>query len=163
MKTNGKINFQNDSNIYSANILIDTGASHCFVNQKIFTDSIQSKINDFKLNSNSNELNLKLFNGLIETINSNKKSCCIIVSLNVRIGNWTGLQEFIISDEITNEECILGRDFLKKYNVKIDYGTNKMTIGSGLDFEMVYLSLLENYVFFYFKNLFKKKLTIQRV
>jgi hypothetical protein len=63
-------------------------------------------------------------------VNANSVSCCVFVDLNLRIGKWKGIQEFIISDDIENEKCILGRDFLKENNVKIDYGRNKLTIKS---------------------------------
>lgn len=158
MKTIGEIKFKNNDSRLKTNILIDTGASHCFINPKIFSDSIRTNINQFKLDNSINSLDLKLFNGLIETINSSQKTCCIVVNLRIKIGRWRGLQEFIISDEIENEECILGRNFLKKNKVKIDYGCEKLTIGSSIDFESIYLLILENYFFFYLKYLFKKKL-----
>lgn len=164
MKLKGEIKFKNDK--INTNILVDTGASHSFINPKIFSEQTQKQINDFKLNkTNVNSLNLKLFNGLIETVNSNKKTCCIVVTLHVRIHKWRGTQEFIISDEIENEECILGRNFLKKNHVKMDYGSDKISIGGSLvDFESIYLLILENYFFFYLKYLFKKKLiNIKRI
>lgn len=132
MKANGEIKFKNEESIFKVRILIDTGASHCFINPKLFNESIRTKINNFKFNNIENNLELKLLNGSIQTVNANNKSVCVFVDLMLNIGNWHGIQEFIISDEIENENCILGRNFLKKYNVKIDYGNNKLTIKSAL-------------------------------
>jgi predicted aspartyl protease len=162
MKTNGEIKFQTDHNkeCFKVNILIDTGASHCFVNPKIFSHSIRMQIDAFKKNHVENNLELKKFTGSIETINSSQRLNCIAVSLLVRIGKWKGEQEFIVSDEIEYEECVLGRNFLKKNNVKLDYGNEKLTIGrmKPLDFDTIYLLILENYFFSYLKYLFNKKL-----
>ena len=82
------------------------------------------------MNQSKNDLNLKIFDGYIQTVNANSVSCCVFADLTLRIGKWRGIQEFIISDDIENENCILGRDFLKANNVKIDYGRNKLTIKS---------------------------------
>ena len=128
MKAHGEIKFNNDDLSYNVKLLIDTGASHCFVNPKIFSESIRTKIEEFKANNSVNSLDMKIFNGFIQTVNANNVSCCVFVDLNLKIGKWSGIQEFIISDEIENENCILGRNFLKKNHVKIDYGNNKLTI-----------------------------------
>lgn len=131
MKAYGEIKFNNHNGKLKVKMLIDTGASHCFINPKIFPNDIQTKIREFRFEKNvKNVLELKLFDGLIQTINANSKSACVFVDLNLKIGKWCGVQEFIISDQIENENVILGRNFLRKYNVKIDYGNNKLTIKS---------------------------------
>ncbi len=111
--------------------LVDTGASHSFLNPKIFSNDVILKINQFKkLNANikQNELRLRLINASIQTINNKNTTCCVEASLGIQIETWKGQQDFIISDEIENEACILGRNFLKQNGVRIDYGTDYLEI-----------------------------------
>ncbi len=125
------INSFGDCTTLMLEALVDTGASHSFLNPKIFSKEINHKINKFKeagANIQPNELNLRLINASIQTINHKNTSCCVEVSLGIQIETWLGKQDFIISDEIENEACILGRNFLKLNGVRIDYGTDYMEI-----------------------------------
>lgn len=120
-----------DNQLLMLEALVDTGASHSFLNPKVLSRDVNDRIETFKnigINSHPNELGLNLINASIQTINNKKTTFCVEATISIQIDTWCGQQEFIISSQIENEACILGRNFLKQNGVRIDYGTDYMEI-----------------------------------
>ena len=55
-------------------------------------------------------------------------SSCIIASAKLMIGDWTGVHMVVITESLIDKDLIIGRDFLKKYNVTINHGTDEILI-----------------------------------
>lgn len=120
-----------DNQLLMLEALVDTGASHSFLNPKVLSRDVNNRIEAFKkigVNSHPNELGLNLINASIQTINNKRTTFCVEATVSIQINTWCGQQDFIISSQIENEACILGRNFLKQNGVRIDYGTDYMEI-----------------------------------
>ena len=129
-----------DHRILMVEALVDTGASHSFLNPKVLSRDVNRRIELFKdngVNSYPNELGLNLINASIQTINNRTTTYCVEATIDIQIDTWIGQQCFIISDQIENEACILGRNFLKRNGVRIDYGTDYMEIPYALSAQAV--------------------------
>ena len=143
------------------NTLVDTGASHCFINPKFLPIELISRIEEFKANPHAapDLLGLTLVNASMQTINNSNTHCrAVKVYLTIQIENWRGQQEFIVSDMIENEACILGRNFLISNKVRIDYGTSYMEIP--VDGEVTDTTSLARDLLNPFMNSFYKYLSI---
>ncbi len=55
-------------------------------------------------------------------------SSCIIASAKLIIGDWAGVHMVVITESLIAKDLIIGRDFLKKYNVTINHGTDEISI-----------------------------------
>lgn len=55
---------------------------------------------------------------------------CVVARVWLTIGSWSGEHQFIITDNNTNQDGILGRDFLLQYETLIDNRNGKLKINS---------------------------------
>ncbi|CAF1100712.1 unnamed protein product [Brachionus calyciflorus] len=62
------------------------------------------------------------------TFFSNDSSKCVYADLPLTINNWRGFHRFMIMDNMTDEQGILGFDFLRKYKWIFDPITNNLEI-----------------------------------
>ena len=105
--------------------LIDGGSSHSFISPTVLTPT------QMKIASNKDDKTWCVRkNYVITGATGAAKTCCAITTAELKIENWAGKHEFIISGEVRRHEMILGRDFLKKYEVKIDHASDTLDIGS---------------------------------
>ena len=97
--------------------LIDGGSTHSFISPDVLTEGqldIASK--------------LPRYNYDISGIAGIAQSACNRVDATIGIGNWRGTHRFILSHKIKKHEMLLGRDFLTHHHVKVDHGSNVVTI-----------------------------------
>jgi predicted aspartyl protease len=90
-------------------ILLDMGASQCFIDKSI---------------SDSTKLNIE---GKIrvETTNGNKSSLGVVLE-KIQLGETFYLQEFIVMSDLT-EDVIIGRDFMIRHEMAIDFKNKLVT------------------------------------
>ena len=114
--------------------LFDGGASNCFVRQACLPAQLQKAIKQFKSGLDvGNEFHLSKEKLKICGATSLETETCVIVVANLAIGDWKGQHKVVITESLIDKDVILGRDFLKKYNVVINHGTDEIKIDKVLD------------------------------
>ena len=123
-----------DKQICKVRGLFDGGASNSFIRLASLPSQMQNKIKNFKNGKNiENHLKLEKENLTILSATGEATECCVIAKLHLEIGQWRGIHVFVITESLVEKDMILGRDFLKAYEVVIDHGTDQITIKKSLN------------------------------
>ena len=102
--------------------LIDSGSTHSFVAPSILSHA------QVAIASDRDQCVRRNF--VIHGATGDAKSSCCVTSANIRIGEWQGEHEFVISGAVIKHEMILGRDFFKRFSVCIDHSSDTIQIGN---------------------------------
>jgi hypothetical protein len=120
--------------------LIDGGSLHSFISPSILT-SIQLKIAASK--------DTKLFKRQDFQINgatgSAKSSCCVSTA-QIRLGQWSGEHEFVISGSVTRHNMIIDRDFFKAHDVIVNHANDSMLV-DGLNINLNTIHSISTHIF----------------
>ena len=117
-----------------ASALVDTGASHSFINMNILSNGIISKIKSFINDKNKkNDLNLMLKQVTIQSATEAVQTTCVQMNIDLIINNEYLNHDFIITDLINKEQAIFGLDFIRKYKMNINGEDNTISIKSKND------------------------------
>lgn len=119
LKNKVQIQFENCKTI-SSNALFDGGSDHCWISPNIISNECKQMVDKHKIK--------KIFN--IRGVLSTKVAECDVINARLTIGDWSGVQEFIISDHVTKYETVIGRDFLKMSKSIINHGRDVLIIGN---------------------------------
>jgi len=106
--------------------LVDNGSTHSFINPNVLSHE------QISLANNPNSFWSKLSNFNIKGVTGAKSSTCCVTKAKLKIGEFIGEHTFVISPSIRAYDMILGLDFCKFHNMKMDHslaGTD-MKIGS---------------------------------
>ncbi|CAF1037582.1 unnamed protein product [Brachionus calyciflorus] len=110
-------------------LLVDNGASNSLLKFSSLPNEFKQVIQNFCLKHEVNQ-DLKNHSIGIKTCNGDSFCECVVARVWLTIGTWSGEHQFIISDNITNQDGILGRDFLMKYETVIDNRNDSLRISS---------------------------------
>jgi hypothetical protein len=95
---------------------------------------IKEKVKKFKDSvTTTNELGLVREKLTILGATGSATETCVIASAHLVIGDWSGNHSVVITDSLIDKDVVLGRDFLKKYNVTINHGTDEIHIDKPLN------------------------------
>jgi hypothetical protein len=103
-------------------MLVDSGASHSFVNQKLITRAMKTQIRQWMNSKEGVKLGISYDTCKVNMVNSFEEPLIIMLLLRIQLGDWSGEHTFLFSDFVfglTTEQVILGRDFLSKYDTII--------------------------------------------
>jgi len=103
--------------------LADSGSSHSFISPKILSKEQENAIRS-PTNNHGFRKNLTI-NGAT----GSSKAGCFVTNQFLKIGNWKGEMQFVMAGSICTHAMVLGRDFFKRYGVKMDFESDKMIIG----------------------------------
>lgn len=104
--------------------LVDDGSTHSFL-----AHSALSRVLIDKLNAHDPKFCFaQQFKIKSATHSTDEK--CVVIKADLKIGNWYGTHEFVISKAVENYEMILGIDFLRQNKVVIDHGTDSIRFGN---------------------------------
>ena len=119
-----------DPEKFKVKALFDGGATNSFIRLSCLPQSIREKIEDFRDNKNRNneDFGFRKESFTIRGATSSVVECCVIAKFEISIRDWTNEHEFIVTNNIRDKEIILGRDFLKLYNVVIDHGSDSIVM-----------------------------------
>ena len=108
--------------------LFDGGATNSFVRLSCLPDAVKQQIITFRDSSATSlgDLSKKLYS--IVGVTGTAVEPCVVGTFKLTFGNWTGKHTLIISENLNDKEMIIGRDFLKCYNVRIDHGNDSITL-----------------------------------
>ncbi len=108
---------KNGNKMVLKRVLLDGGSTHSWLNKTCVarTDDI------------AKSKRCKTF--LIEGALGSTTETCDVVAVDCELADWSGENSFIISREITKYDAVLGRDFFKRYEVKLDHGKDEMSLG----------------------------------
>lgn len=123
LKVDAKITTTNDQHCFQTKLLIDGGASHSFIHINTLPNEIKEKI---KRKDKSLNLTKTIFT--LQTATSSSDILCYVGNFKIQIGKWSGMQRFVISDEVKSERALVGRDFLKKYRAIVNHGTDEIKL-----------------------------------
>ncbi len=98
--------------------LFDGGSTHSFISPYVIDD-----INNWSKTISSKEYIIK---GAISTT----QQVCKILVLDMEMGEWTGVHQFVVSNDVKRYDAVIGRDFFRKHGVVEDHGKDKLCIGS---------------------------------
>ena len=114
--------------------LFDGGASNCFVRLACLPSQVQKLVKNFRDGlTDSNDSGLIKETITILGATGATTSTCVIAVANLVIGDWSGQHTVVITDSLIDKDVIIGRDFLKKYSVIINHGTDEISISKPLD------------------------------
>jgi len=109
--------------------LFDGGASNCFVRLSCLPAQLQKIVKNFDAATvGKNEYGLVKESLTIVGATGTSTGSCIIASAKLIIGDWSGCHMVVITESLIDRDLIIGRDFLKKYNVTINHGTDEIFI-----------------------------------
>jgi transposase InsO family protein len=99
-----------------ARAMLDCGSSHCFINRTI----AESLGNAVRWSYPKRKLRVNLPDG--KTIATSQRG-----KVFMQLGRWTGqIQAWVL--DIPNYEVVLGLDFLRQYNPRVDWPTSTMSL-----------------------------------
>jgi hypothetical protein len=134
LKTVGSIKLFGEYKV-NANILIDGGSTHSFVSPKILNHSHLTHL----VTPDSPTKQRRNF--CIASATQDVKSSCTVTIADIEFKGWHGKYQFTISDKITRNEIVIGRDFLKYFGAIVDHGTDTIKIqGQTMEFSRNSLS-----------------------
>ena len=105
------------------NMLVDGGSTHSFISPFVLNESYKTHL----VTPDSPIKQKRSF--VITSATHDVTSDCTVAIATMSMQGWSGKFQFTISDKITKNDVVIGRDFLSFYNVKISHGSNIMTIG----------------------------------
>ncbi len=92
--------------------MVDSGASHSFINPKRLSEEMKAILRE-RLNSDQPEkFGMETAECTVNMVKTREKTEVICIPFAIRVGDWTGVHNFIISDLLKTEEAIIGQDFL---------------------------------------------------
>lgn len=108
-------------------MLIDCGATASFINPaKLSSESSKTVSNFLNFGTAPENMNLKRIKLTMKSALIAKTIECAVAKINFSIGEWNGVHEFIFAD--VAETAILGLDFWRKNEAKLDFEANEISI-----------------------------------
>jgi len=102
-------------------VLVDGGSTHSFLSPFVFNTDLS------KWSERGSVVDQDfLIRGAIATT----QTTCKMVNLNLAIGGYMVSHPFVVSNNVTRYEGVIGRDFLQRHNVTIRHGSNEMVINN---------------------------------
>ena len=102
--------------------LLDGGSTHSFISPSILTKS------QLAIAADRDQCMRRNF--CISVATGDAKSSCCVTTASLRIGEWQGDHEFVISGAVAKHEVILGRDFFKRHCVVVDHVHDVVQLGA---------------------------------
>jgi hypothetical protein len=105
----------------SSHALIDGGSTHSFVNPRILSTE---QLEEFE--NNKHKYEERLF--IITSATGIVRESCRLVTCVVSFGSWIGEIKLVVSKLLDKNSMVIGRDFLRRYKVKVDHGNDLLEI-----------------------------------
>ena len=99
--------------------LIDGGSTHSFLSQRTLSGTQLSML------ANNTDCH-KVF--LIKGATGVVKDHCFLIKASISIGDWQGIQEFVVSKAVSRNDMVLGRDFLRANTATVDHGNDALIL-----------------------------------
>lgn len=122
MKLEAEITLFNEFPI-NVKMLIDGGSTHSFISPFALNESHKAHL----VTPDTPLKQKRSF--IITSATQDVSSQCTVVIATIKIQDWIGKFQFTISDKITKNDVVIGRDFLQYYKVQVNHGSNEMIIG----------------------------------
>ena len=100
--------------------LIDGGSTHSFISPQVLSDA---QLHELSLNKSC------LFAYSITSATGVENDWCYRIIANLGLGSWSGNHEFVVSNKVSKNNMVLGRDFLKSRKVVVDHGNDTLKLG----------------------------------
>ncbi len=114
---------------FKVTALFDGGATNSFVRFSSLPSLLQDRFSQFKASQNaSSPPNLGLKSCSIVGATGTVTELCVVASFRISFGDWSGSHKFICTEKLHDKDMIIGREFLKAYNVIIDHGHDRITL-----------------------------------
>ena len=110
-------------------MLVDSGATHSFINPKYLSDEIRDELRWRCDEKRCEEFGISFVEGTVNTVNRTEVADIMFVPFKIRIGDWVGEHKFVLSKIVTQDEAILGNDFLIRFNCAILSAESKLSFG----------------------------------
>jgi hypothetical protein len=107
-------------------ILFDGGSTHSFISPKILNHAHLTHM------VTEDTLTKQRRNFCITSATQNVTSHCTVTIAAIQIQGWSGKYQFTISDRITKNDVVIGRDFLKHFGVIINHGSDTLQLQDNL-------------------------------
>ncbi len=104
--------------------LIDGGSTHSFISPDVLTPAQKQVVSD----PNTIWCRRQRFE-IQGVVKGTEKSLCCVTNAQIRLGDWSGEHEFVISGSVRNHDMILGRDFFKRHDVTVMHKDDTVKIG----------------------------------
>jgi hypothetical protein len=126
-----KLHLPSDIGKVKLRALFDGGATNSFIKASCLPVSYRAKLDVLKKDGqNGGDASLRCSTICIRGATGAVQETCVLATLSVSIGRWSGEHEFIVTEGIVDKQVILGRDFLKKNGVVINHGSDSISINS---------------------------------
>jgi hypothetical protein len=107
----------NDGSVRVIRVLFDGGSTHSFLSPFIVDD-----VNNWsKAKVEKKEFVIK---GAIATT----QQACMVCTVELVVDEWIGQHQFVISNDVTRYDMVIGRDFFRKNKVIEDHGKDQLLI-----------------------------------
>ena len=119
----------NCKSVFKLQAIFDCGATDSFIRLSSLPVEVAERIVACK--NNNDDVSLNRFRKQTFSITSATGSvteCCVVVEFKLTFGSWSGSHEFIVTDNLHGKDMLIGRDFMKLYNVLIDNGRDVITL-----------------------------------
>jgi hypothetical protein len=110
-------------------MLVDSGATHSFINPKYLSDEMREELRWRCDEERCEEFGISFVEGTVNTVNRTEVADIMFVPLRIKVGEWVGEHRFVLSKIVTQDEAILGNDFLIKFNCAILSAESKLRFG----------------------------------
>ncbi len=121
--------------VFKLQAIFDCVATDSFVRYSSLPSCVKDQL--FKFNNINDQINssyeFKKQSFEITSATGTVTECCVVFSFIVTFGSWVGFHEFIVTDNLHGKDMLIGRDFLKRYNVKFDNGRDIITLDKPKD------------------------------
>jgi hypothetical protein len=101
--------------------LVDGGSTHSFINPRIMD---RSQLDTFE--NNKHRYEKRQF--IITSATGIVRESCHLLTCSVKFGDWAGEIKLVMSNLLDKNNMVIGRDFLKRYGVKVDHGNDMLEI-----------------------------------
>jgi hypothetical protein len=106
----------------NVSILIDGGSTHSFVSPKILNTAHLTHLVTPDTPTKQRR------NFCITSATQDVTSSCTVTIAEIEFQGWKGRYQFTISDKITRNDVVIGRDFLKHFSAIVDHGSDSLQL-----------------------------------
>ena len=107
----------NDSSVRVVRVLFDGGSTHSFLSPFIVDDV-----------NNWSKAKVVRRDFVIKGAIATTQQTCMVCTVELLVDDWIGQHQFVISNDVTRYDMVIGRDFFRKYKVIEDHGKDQLLI-----------------------------------
>ncbi len=134
LKTDISIDINGNGAVIKRIAFWDGGSSNSFISPEVLSDQ---QLTFLKKKAKQAYYTIRGATGQID------KAKCLITSLNIKIGDWSGEHVFVITNAVKTYNVVLGRDFFKQNKVIINHENDQISI-SGTIVQVNHLSTTDS-------------------